>query len=45
MMTPEQIQQMFNEDSDCDEFFGFEYILLILVRLISGLESRGVYWS
>ena len=24
MMTHEQIQQMFNEDSDDDEFLGFE---------------------
>ena len=36
MMTYEQIQQMFNEDSDDDddEFLGFESILLISVHLI-----------
>ena len=28
MMTHEQIQQMFNEESDDDDFFGFESILL-----------------
>jgi len=26
MLTHEQIQQMFNEDSDDDKYFGFEYI-------------------
>jgi len=40
MMTHEQIQQMFREESD-DEFFGFELILLILVSLICGFASRG----
>jgi hypothetical protein len=28
MMAHEQITQMFNEDSDDDEYFGFEYICL-----------------
>ena len=37
MMTHEQ---MFSEESDDDEFFGFESILLILVRLICGFDSR-----
>jgi len=41
MMTHEQIQQMFSEESDDDECFGFELILLILVRLIHGFDSRG----
>jgi len=41
MMTHQQIQQMFSEESD-DEFFGFESILLICVcytriRLQGGL--------
>ena len=45
MMTHEQIQQMFSEESDDDEFLGFESTLLILVHLIHGLKSRGVYWS
>ena len=39
MMTREQIQQMFSEESDDDEFFGFESILLILVHLICGFDS------
>ncbi|KAK2145597.1 hypothetical protein LSH36_669g01023 [Paralvinella palmiformis] len=53
MMTYEQIQQMFNEDSDDDdEFLGFESILLISVHLIRlfdlhasiyGLESPGIF--
>ena len=34
MMTHEQIQQMFSEESDDDEFCGFESILLISVHLI-----------
>ena len=38
MMTHEQIQQMFNEESDDDELFGIESILLILVRLIRGFD-------
>ena len=42
MMTHEHITQIFNEDSDDDEFWGFEYIL---VRLIHELDSRGVYLS
>ena len=41
MMTHEQIQQMFNEDSDDDEFFWFLINLLILVRLIRWFDSRG----
>ena len=46
MMIHEQIQQMFNEDSDDDdEFFGFESILLILVHLICGFDSRGFIGS
>jgi len=45
MMTHEQIQQMFSEESDDDEFLGFESILLILVHLICGFNSRGAYWS
>ena len=42
MMTQEQIQQVFSEESDDDEFFGFESILLILVRLI---RKYGLYAS
>jgi len=34
MMTHEQIQQKFNEESDDDEFLHFESIVLILVCLI-----------
>ena len=45
MMTHEQIQQLSSEESDNDEFFGFESILLILVHLIRGFDCRGVYWS
>ena len=45
MTTHKQIQQTFSEESDDDEFWGFESILLILVRLICGFDSRGVYWS
>ena len=42
IMTHEHIQQMFSEESDDDdECFGFELILLILVRLIHGFNSRG----
>ena len=44
MMTHEQIQQMFNENSDDDAFLGL-INLPILVRLIHGFDSRGVYWS
>jgi len=35
MMTHEQKQQTFSEDSD-DEFWGFKSILLILVHLYAG---------
>jgi len=42
MMTPKQIQQMFSEKSDGDEYFGFESILLILVPLVWGFDSLGV---
>jgi len=42
MMIHEQIQQMFSEESD-DEYLGFESILLLLVHLISGFNSRGGY--
>ena len=45
MMTHEQITQVFNEDSDDDEFWGFLIALLILVWLIHGFDCRGVYWS
>ncbi|KAK2156474.1 hypothetical protein LSH36_212g00023 [Paralvinella palmiformis] len=46
MMTHEQIQQMFSEDSDDDEFWGFESVLLILVHLICGFDSGwGGLWS
>jgi len=48
MMTHEQIQQMFSEESDDDEFLGFESILLLLVHLICRFNSRvggGCYWS
>ena len=38
-------EHMFIEESDDDEFFGFESILLILVCLICGFDSRAVYWS
>ena len=41
MMTHKQIQQMFSEESDDDEFLGFESILLILLHLICGFDSRG----
>ena len=41
MMTREQIQQMFNEESDDDKLFGFESVLLILVHLIRGFSSGG----
>ena len=34
MVTHEQIPQMFSEESDDDEFCGFESILLISVHLI-----------
>ena len=35
-------KQMFSEESDDDdEFSGFESILLILVRLVRGFNSRG----
>jgi hypothetical protein len=46
MMTHEQIQQMFSEESDCDGFWCFESILadnlLVLGRLIRRFDSRGV---
>jgi len=41
MMTHKQIQQMFSEESGDDEFWGFESILVILVRLICGFDSVG----
>ena len=41
MMTHEQIQHMFSEESDDDVCFGFESVLLILVHLIHGFDSRG----
>ena len=41
MMTQELIQQMVGEESDEDEYFGFESLLLILIRLIRGFDSRG----
>jgi len=41
-MTHEQIEQIFNEESDDDEFFGFESILLVLVRLILGFDLGGL---
>jgi len=41
MMTHEQIQQMFSEESDNDECLGFESILLNLGHLIRGFDSRG----
>ena len=40
-MTHEQIQQTFSEESDDDEFWGSESILLILVRLICGFVFKG----
>ena len=45
MMTHEQIQQMFSEESDDDKFLGFESILPILVRLVCEFDSWGVYSS
>ena len=42
MVIHEQIQQMFCEEADYDEFWGSELILLILVHLIRGFNSRGV---
>ena len=36
--------QMFSEESD-DKLWGSESILLILVHLILGFDSRGAYWS
>jgi len=45
MVTHKQIQQMFSEESDDVEFFGFESMLLILVCLICRFDSREVYWS
>jgi len=45
MMTHKQIQQMFSEESDNDEFLSFESILLILVRLICRFDSRGFIGS
>jgi len=45
-MTHKQIQKMFGEESDDDdEICGFELILLILVHLIRGFNSRGTNWS
>jgi len=43
MVIHKQTQQMFSEESDDDEFWCFESMLLILVRLICGFDSRGVY--
>jgi len=45
MMTHKQIQQMFSEESEDDEFWVFGSIFLILVHLICGFDSMGVYWS
>jgi len=44
MMTHEQIQQIFSEESEDDEFWGFESILLNLVNLIRRFDSRGWGW-
>jgi len=41
VITHEQIQQMFSEESNDIYFFGFESTLLILVGLICGFDSRG----
>jgi len=40
-MIHEQIQQMFSEESNDDDFGVFDN-LLILVRLIRGFDSRGL---
>ena len=45
LVTLKQTQQKFNEESDDDEYLAFESILLLLVRLIHGFNSRGAYWS
>ena len=42
MMTHEQMQQMFSDESDDDEYLGFEVILLTLVRLTLGFDSLGI---
>ena len=42
MVTHEQIQQMFSEESDDDEFWGFESVLLILMRLIHWFDYGGL---
>ena len=44
MITHEQIQQMFDEEIDDDESFGFEQIFLILVLPICWFDSSRVYW-
>jgi len=41
MTTYEQKWQMFSEESDDEEYFGFESIFLTLVHLICGFDSRG----
>jgi len=41
MMIHEQITRMFNEDSDDDEFYGFEYICWFVYVLYMGSTLEG----